>query len=187
MKINKKIIQELTEYLKEFNLTEIEYAEGTTKVKVSRGTINTTTTPSEVKKKKETLKTRTTFLKRQVAKNIVSNSTLAQALVPVVKSLEGGISFNDLSVLEALNSKATDAIRDHGLVNQYTEVQNLMAMAQAAQRNKAEVQKLKKEEEKRLAAKKKTAALVAAKRAKERAAKRKREDAFAKKLEKYLE
>jgi len=36
MKINKKIIEELTEYLKEFKLSEIEYAEGTTKVKVSR-------------------------------------------------------------------------------------------------------------------------------------------------------
>ena len=53
MKINKKIIEELNGYLKEFNLTEIEYAEGTTKVKVSRGTINTMITPSEVKKKKE--------------------------------------------------------------------------------------------------------------------------------------
>jgi len=38
MKINKKIIEELTGYLAEFNLTEIEYAEGTTKVKVSRST-----------------------------------------------------------------------------------------------------------------------------------------------------
>ena len=36
MKINKKIIEELVGYLKEFNLSEIEYAEGTTKVKVSR-------------------------------------------------------------------------------------------------------------------------------------------------------
>jgi acetyl-CoA carboxylase biotin carboxyl carrier protein len=36
MKINKKIIEELTGYLKELNLTEIEYAEGSTKVKVSR-------------------------------------------------------------------------------------------------------------------------------------------------------
>ena len=40
MKINKKIIEELVGYLKEFNLSEIEYAEGTTKVKVSRS-INT--------------------------------------------------------------------------------------------------------------------------------------------------
>ena len=36
MKINKKIIEELVKYLKEFDLSEIEYAEGTTKVKVSR-------------------------------------------------------------------------------------------------------------------------------------------------------
>jgi hypothetical protein len=36
MKINKKIIEELVGYLKEFNLSEIEYSEGTTKVKVSR-------------------------------------------------------------------------------------------------------------------------------------------------------
>jgi acetyl-CoA carboxylase biotin carboxyl carrier protein len=36
MKINKKIIEELVQYLKEYNLSEIEYAEGSTKVKVSR-------------------------------------------------------------------------------------------------------------------------------------------------------
>ena len=36
MKINKKIIQELVDYLKEFSLTEIEYSDGTTKVKVSK-------------------------------------------------------------------------------------------------------------------------------------------------------
>ena len=36
MKIDKKIIEELVGYLKEFNLSEIEYSEGATKVKVSR-------------------------------------------------------------------------------------------------------------------------------------------------------
>ena len=51
MKINKKIIEELTGYLKEFNLSEIEYAEGTTKVKVSRAINNPTIAASEVKKK----------------------------------------------------------------------------------------------------------------------------------------
>ena len=53
MKINKKIIEELTGYLKEFNLSEIEYAEGTTKVKVSRSINTSTIAPSEVKKKQE--------------------------------------------------------------------------------------------------------------------------------------
>ena len=52
MKINKKIIEELTGYLKEFNLSEIEYAEGSTKVKVSRSiSSSTVVTASEVKKK----------------------------------------------------------------------------------------------------------------------------------------
>ncbi len=51
MKINKKIIEELTVYLKEFNLSEIEYAEGTTKVKVSRSISSSNIAPSEVKKK----------------------------------------------------------------------------------------------------------------------------------------
>ena len=51
MKINKKIIEELTGYLKEFNLSEIEYAEGSTKVKVSRSINAPTTVASEIKKK----------------------------------------------------------------------------------------------------------------------------------------
>ena len=51
MKINKKIIEELTGYLKEFNLSEIEYAEGTTKVKVSRSVTSSNTTFSGVEKK----------------------------------------------------------------------------------------------------------------------------------------
>ena len=51
MKINKKIIEELTGYLKEFNLSEIEYAEGSTKVKVSRSISSSNIAPSEVKKK----------------------------------------------------------------------------------------------------------------------------------------
>ena len=51
MKINKKIIEELVGYLKEFKLSEIEYAEGTTKVKVSRSINNSITTSAEIKKK----------------------------------------------------------------------------------------------------------------------------------------
>jgi len=51
MKINKKIIEELTGYLKEFNLSEIEYSEGSTKVKVARSLGGISVSPSEVKKK----------------------------------------------------------------------------------------------------------------------------------------
>ena len=52
MKIDKKIIEELVGYLKEFNLSEIEYAEGTTKVKVSRAMSNSSTIPTVVNSKK---------------------------------------------------------------------------------------------------------------------------------------
>ena len=44
MKIEKKLIKELVDYLSEFNLTEIEYQEGTKKIKVSkasRGALDT--------------------------------------------------------------------------------------------------------------------------------------------------
>tara|TARA_B100000614_G_C14375729_1_gene423372 strand:+ start:198 stop:632 length:435 start_codon:yes stop_codon:yes gene_type:complete len=40
MKINKKIIKELSDYLDEFNLTELEYTEKDTKIKVSKKTIS---------------------------------------------------------------------------------------------------------------------------------------------------
>ena len=52
MKIDKKIIEELVGYLKEFNLSEIEYAEGTTKVKVSRAMNNSNIISAETNKKK---------------------------------------------------------------------------------------------------------------------------------------
>jgi acetyl-CoA carboxylase biotin carboxyl carrier protein len=38
MKIDKNIIKELTDYLNEFNLTEIEYTDKDTKIKVSKST-----------------------------------------------------------------------------------------------------------------------------------------------------
>tara|TARA_Y100001935_G_C17120868_1_gene415644 strand:- start:5 stop:430 length:426 start_codon:yes stop_codon:yes gene_type:complete len=40
MKIDKKLIKELVDNLKEFNLTELEYQEGQTKIKVSKASKN---------------------------------------------------------------------------------------------------------------------------------------------------
>ena len=61
MKIDKKIIKELTDYLSEFNLTEIEYTDKDTKIKVSKSNHSnsnqavsvaaSTTTTSEEKSK----------------------------------------------------------------------------------------------------------------------------------------
>ena len=45
MKIDKKIIKELSDYLKEFNLTEIEITEKDTKIKVSKNNVSISNQP----------------------------------------------------------------------------------------------------------------------------------------------
>ena len=45
MKIDKKIIKELSDYLEEFNLTELEYTEKDTKIKVSKNNISVNNQP----------------------------------------------------------------------------------------------------------------------------------------------
>ena len=54
MKINKNIIKELTEYLDEFNLTEIEYTEKDVKVKVSKFSGTNIATVKEIKSETKT-------------------------------------------------------------------------------------------------------------------------------------
>ena len=49
MKINKNIIKELTEYLNEFNLSEIEYTEKDIKVKVSKSSGSNLASIKEIK------------------------------------------------------------------------------------------------------------------------------------------
>ena len=58
MKIEKKLIKELVDYLSEFNLTEIEYQEGSKKIKVSkasRGSMDTGRTAAMVSPTKSVL------------------------------------------------------------------------------------------------------------------------------------
>ena len=59
MKIDKKLIKELVENLKEFELTELEYQEGQTKIKVSKATkgIEHVKTSAVVPQNKAVLKT----------------------------------------------------------------------------------------------------------------------------------
>ena len=48
MKIDKKIIKELSDYLKEFNLTEIEITEKDTKIKVSKYNVSISNQPQVI-------------------------------------------------------------------------------------------------------------------------------------------
>ncbi len=56
MKINKNIIKELSDYLDEFNLTEIEYTEKDIKVKVSKSRISKNIETSKTVNEKKILK-----------------------------------------------------------------------------------------------------------------------------------
>ena len=51
MKIDKKIIKELSDYLDEFNLTELEYSEKDTKIKVSKNNISINNQSSPINNK----------------------------------------------------------------------------------------------------------------------------------------
>ena len=51
MKIDKKLIKELSEYLEEFNLTEIEFTEKDTKIKVSKNNATINNQPALIQEK----------------------------------------------------------------------------------------------------------------------------------------
>ena len=78
MKINKKIIKELSDYLEEFNLTELEYTEKDTKIKVSKNNVsvnnqNAPTPKSDVKNLNSNLS------KKSIAGNEVKSPIIGTA------------------------------------------------------------------------------------------------------------
>ncbi len=79
MKIEKKLIKELVENLKEFNLTELEYQDGATKIKVSRSlkSIDTTKTTSVVSQNKTVLKNSKNVEGTRVKSPIIGTAYLA--------------------------------------------------------------------------------------------------------------
>ena len=104
MKINKKIIEELTGYLKEFNLSEIEYAEGATKVKVSRSISSSSITPSEIKKKKELIESNGT----NITSPIVGTAYLAtepggKKFVEVGQKIKKGQTIMIVEAMKTMN------------------------------------------------------------------------------------
>ena len=104
MKIDKKIIGELVGYLKEFNLSEIEYAEGTTKVKVSRGMNNSNVVSSEVNKKKTIVENNVT----NVTSPIVGTAYLApepntQKFVEVGQKIKKGQTIMIIEAMKTMN------------------------------------------------------------------------------------
>ena len=104
MKINKKIIEELTGYLKEFNLSEIEYAEGTTKVKVSRSVNSAITVSNKTEAKKPVIESNGT----NVTSPIVGTAYLApepgaKKFVEVGQKVKKGQTIMIIEALKTMN------------------------------------------------------------------------------------
>ena len=104
MKINKKIIEELEGYLKEFNLSEIEYAEGATKVKVSRSMNNPSVISTGVKKKQSVINSNGTH----VTSPIVGTAYLApdpgsKKFVEVGQKIKKGQTIMIIEAMKTMN------------------------------------------------------------------------------------
>ena len=115
MKIDKKIIEELVGYLKEFNLSEIEYAEGTTKVKVSRAMNNSSVVSSEVNKKKTIIESNGT----NVTSPIVGTAYLApepdaKKFVEVGQKVKKG---QTIMIVEAMKTMNHVPSTENGIVS----------------------------------------------------------------------
>ena len=115
MKIDKKIIEELVGYLKEFNLSEIEYAEGTTKVKVSRAMNNSSVISSEVNKKKTIIESNGT----SVTSPIVGTAYLAsepdaKKFVEVGQKVKKG---QTIMIVEAMKTMNHVPSTENGIVS----------------------------------------------------------------------
>ena len=109
MKINKNIIKELTEYLDEFNLTEIEYTEKDMKVKVSKFSGTNIGTVKEIKSetKSEDIKT-DNIVGTEVSSPIIGTAYLApepggKKFVEVGKKINKGDTIMIVEAMKTMN------------------------------------------------------------------------------------
>ena len=109
MKINKNIIKELTEYLNEFNLTEIEYTEKDIKVKVSKSAGSNVTTVKEIKSELKTENNKSdNIIGTEVPSPIIGTAYLApepggKKFVEVGKKINKGDTIMIVEAMKTMN------------------------------------------------------------------------------------
>ena len=104
MKINKKIIEELVGYLKEFNLSEIEYAEGTTKVKVSQSMNNPNVISTEIKKKQSAIDDSSTHVTSPIVGTVyLAVEPGAKKFVEVGQKIKKGQTIIIIEAMKTMN------------------------------------------------------------------------------------
>ncbi len=109
MKIKKNIIKELTEYLNDFNLTEIEYTEKDIKVKVSKSTGSHVATVKEIKSELKTENTKQdNIVGTEVPSPIIGTAYLApepggKKFVEVGKKINKGDTIMIVEAMKTMN------------------------------------------------------------------------------------
>ena len=109
MKINKNIIKELTEYLDEFSLSEIEYTEKDIKVKVSKSSGSNLTSIKEIKSEIKTENTKINNVSgTEVQSPIIGTAYLApepggKKFVEVGKKINKGDTIMIVEAMKTMN------------------------------------------------------------------------------------
>ena len=113
MKIDKSIIKELSEYLKEFNLTEIEITEKDTKIKVSKNSLSINN-QSPIASSNETSKTENLSSKSNIKSGIEITSPIigtayhspepgAKKFVEIGKKIKKGDTVMIVEAMKTMN------------------------------------------------------------------------------------
>ena len=110
MKIDKKIIKELSDYLDEFNLTELEYTEKDTKIKVSKNNIsvNNQTISTKNENKLDNQPTKTNKIGIEVTSPIIGTAYHApepgaKKFVEVGKKIKKGDTIMIVEAMKTMN------------------------------------------------------------------------------------
>ena len=123
MKINKNIIKELSDYLDEFNLTEIEYTEKDIRVKVSKSIVSRNEEPSiSVDQNKVSKETIPVDNSKKITSPIIGTAYLApepggKKFIEVGKKIKKG---DTVMIVEAMKTMNHVPSHTDGIVKEIT-------------------------------------------------------------------
>ena len=108
MKIDKKLIKELTDYLNEFNLTELEYGDNDTKIKVSKSNSVSSRIISEDKNLTSTSKKNQTSSEKKITSPIIGTAYLspepgAKKFIDLGKKIKKGDTVMIIEAMKTMN------------------------------------------------------------------------------------
>tara|TARA_B110000495_G_scaffold182480_1_gene178056 strand:+ start:140 stop:559 length:420 start_codon:yes stop_codon:yes gene_type:complete len=108
MKIDKKLIKELTDYLNEFNLTELEYGDNDTKIKVSKSNSVSSYIISEDKNLTSTSKKNQTSSEKKITSPIIGTAYLspepgAKKFINLGKKIKKGDTVMIIEAMKTMN------------------------------------------------------------------------------------